>query len=77
MMNLPGRVSQLNPLVTTNLYIPFARYDPLALHPGPPAACLSWLRHAGQSACAHVHLIELLHEGLTSGLSLVPVLSDR
>ena len=36
MANLSSEVSQLNPLLTTNLYILFAQYDPSAPLPGPP-----------------------------------------
>ena len=75
MMNPPGRVSQLNPLLTTNLYIPFARYDPLAAHLGPPGRTSHVLGPCLPNRC--LHLTEWLNEGLTSGLILVPVLSDH
>ena len=72
MANLSSDVSQLNPLLTTNLYILFAQYDPSAPLPGPPARtgrtgivprlCLP-------SGCSH--LTEWLNGCLTPKLMLI------
>ena len=75
MMNLLGRVSQLNPLLTTNLYIPFARYDPLAPHPGPPGSTNHVLGPCQPNGC--LHLTQWLNGPLPVGLTPSLFLSDH